>query len=801
MKENMKIKQRNTLQLLGRSCGLLALGSVIAPGLALAQQANPGGAIVTGDQKLEEVTVTARRREESLSRVPISISAIGSAEILERSIRTDSDLQAAVPGLTIRQTQGNNSLTYSIRGQSADTFSGSPSAVVAYLDEVPMTVSGASTFYDLDSIQVLKGPQGTLFGRNTTGGAVLYTTAKPTDEFEGRVRVRAGNYDLREIEGMINIPLGDAILFRGAFNTLDRDGYIDNLLTGDELGELGRDSGRLALTIRPSDRFENTTVFNYSETDGTNTGASYTYSVYSYGQTNNGFVLNPASGALYGPGMDAVFGFEGAWAGYLAEHPEAYPDGLIAYLDEQKRIGYYKTRHPAGANHEGEDWLVSNTTTWDLNDNLRIRNIFGASHAETDSEQPQLGAPFVTILTANVVTGKSGNEFESDSISNELQLHGTAFNGNLTYIAGLYIQRQETETLWPQTYFDLTPWALPATATNHFGINTDTDALYAQGTYSVTDRFGITAGLRYTWEEVTIEHLSQGDAAGFPDQDETFEEPSWELGLEYDLTDDIFSYVKTRGSFRSGGFNGSAFPPIDGPATVGGNKFDEETTQDVEAGLKYSGSLFNRPATLNVAVYKQWIDDVQRVEFPDPDGDGPLASIAVTANVPEMEVEGIEIDGSFLPLDWLELGAAYAYTDAEFTDGEVSLFGNPFSYGPVANTPENAGTLWAQLNFPSSDGLGGFRLRAEFYAQDDMYFSNTFDSLGPQTKLDGYELFNARLDWNNILGSGFSAALYGRNLTDEDHFVGGMSLAAALGHNAAAVGEPRTYALELTYEF
>ena len=133
----------------------------------------------------EEVIVTARRRDENLSSVPITITAIESQDLIERSIRTDSDLQLAAPGLTIRQTQGNNSLTYSIRGQSADTFSGSPSAVIAYLNEVPLTIGSASSFYDLESVQVLKGPQGTLFGRNTTGGAVLYTTAKPTDKTEG----------------------------------------------------------------------------------------------------------------------------------------------------------------------------------------------------------------------------------------------------------------------------------------------------------------------------------------------------------------------------------------------------------------------------------------------------------------------------------------------------------------------------------------------------------------------------------------------------------------------------------------
>jgi len=749
--------------------------------------------------------VTARRRSENLSRVPTAITVISAEELNQRSIRTDSDLQSAVPGLSIRQTQGNNSLTYSIRGQSADTFSGSPSAVIAYLDEVPLSISGASTFYDLESVQVLKGPQGTLFGRNTTGGAVLYTTAKPTNESEGMLRVRGGNYDLREVEGMVNIPLvDDKVLLRGAFNTLDRDGYIDNRLNGEELGELGRDSGRLALTVRPVDRMENTTVVSYSETDGTNTGASYTYSVYQCGDSNNGYALNCATGFTFGPTMDTAFGFDGAWAGYLAAHPDAYAPGLVAYVDEQKRMGYYDTRHPGGARHEGEDWLVSNTTSYELSDNIQIKNIFGASHAETDSEQPQLGAPFITILTANVATGKSGNELEVDSFSDELQLSGTAFDDDLTYIAGLYIQRMESDTLWPQSYFDLTPWAAPVTATNNFRINNDTDAVYAQGTYNLhsltgVDSLRVTAGFRYTREEVSIEQLSEADAFGAREQDESFEEPSWELGLEYDVSEDLFAYLKTRGSFRSGGFNGSA-PPVDSDATGGGNKFDSETTQDVEAGLKYLGSLFDRPARLNVAVYKQWIDDVQRVEFPDPDGPGGIASIAVTANVPEMEVEGIELEASLMATDWLELGVSGAYTDAEFTDENVVLFGTLYSYGPVANTPENAGVAWFRIEFPASD-LGDISLRGEIYSQSSMYFSNTEDSIAPGTKLDGYELVNARLDWSGIMRSKLSAALFGRNLTDEDHFVGGMALGSSLGHNAAAVGEPRTYGAELTYRF
>ena len=277
MGNNTRMSQQRFPQPFTSSCSVLALAALLAP-LAVAQ---PESAGTQQAREFEEVVVTARRRAESLENVPIAVSAISAEQLDQRQVRTDSDLQVSVPGLTIRQTQGNNSLTYAIRGQSADTFSGSPSAVVAYLNEVPLTISGASTFYDLESVQVLKGPQGTLFGRNTTGGAVLYTAAKPTAGTEAMLRVRAGNYDLREVEGMFNTPFpDDTASLRGAFNTIRRDGYIDNIVTGDEHGEIGRDSGRLSLNVRPNEQLENTTLYSYARVDGTNTGATYVYSIY-----------------------------------------------------------------------------------------------------------------------------------------------------------------------------------------------------------------------------------------------------------------------------------------------------------------------------------------------------------------------------------------------------------------------------------------------------------------------------------------------------------------------------------------
>jgi len=774
----------------------LAAGTMLSTPHAALAQTPETPAVNEGD-----IVVTARRRDETLSTVPAAITALSSEDLVERGVHTDSDLQTVAPGLTIRQTQGNNSLTYSIRGQTADTFSGSPSAVIAYLNEVPLTVSSASSFYDLENVQVLKGPQGTLFGRNATGGAVLYNTAKPSDTLEASLRGRLGNLSLREVEGMLNVPLVDGkVALRGAFDVVRKHGYIENLFNGDRLGDIRRDSFRGTLRIEPVEGVTNTTMLQYTRTGGTNTGASYTYSVYGCGDTNNGFALTCGAGLLFGPGLDFVTG-AGSWDAYLAAHPEAYAPGLIAYVDEQRRMGPYKTRHPGRADHHGKDWFLSNTTEIEVGDNATLRNIFGYSTSKTRSLQPQLGAPFVTILTANAASGEYGNQLDVRSVSEEIQLLGDTLDGSLEYIVGYYMQRQRSDTLWPQTYFDVSPIIPPAYVTNNFRIRNKTDAIYGQVSYEIVPDLKVTGGLRYTWERVSIAQLPAATYTfGLPDQHKSFSDPAWEVGLEYKVSPELFAYVKTRGSFRSGGFNGAA-PPVSATATEGGNLFDSEHTQDIEAGLKYSGQAFGRPANFATAVFMQWIQDVQRVEFPDPDGPGGLASIAVTANVPSSRIWGFEAQGAVRPADWLELGGSMAYTKATFTDGQITLFGVPYSYGPVGDTPKFSGTAYAQVSAPLGGNLGEVSLRGEVYGQSAQYFSNAAASIAPGTRLPGYALVNARLDWKDIGQTGFSAALFARNLTKEEYFVGGMTLAAALGHNAAAVGEPRTYGLELSFKY
>jgi iron complex outermembrane receptor protein len=741
--------------------------AVSAP--VLAQEA--GEAAAAGG---DEIIVTARRVEENLSTVPAAITAFSAKDLIDRQIKTDSDLQLATPGLTIRQTQGNNSLTYSIRGQTADTFSGTPSAVIAYFNEVPLTTSSASSFYDLANVQVLKGPQGTLFGRNATGGAVLYNSAKPTNELAGSLRGRIGNLGQREVEGMINVPLvDDTVLLRGAFSVVRRDGYIHNLFNGQDLGRIERNSGRVSLTLKPTENFTNLTTFQYTDVDGTNTGASYVWSVYQCGQTNNGFALNCAAAAVY--------------------------PGLANYPALQRQLGLYTTNHPGGARHHGYDWIVTNTTSLELSDDLTIKNIFGASRSKVNSVQPQLGAPFVTIATYNAATGQVGNNLDIETYSDELQLQGTALDGRLSYIVGAYFQWQTVDTIWPQSYFLATPFpplqpACGSCVTNAFRSRNTSKAIFTQGSYEVADGLKLTAGVRYTWENIRFSQINvPGNFfATAPEQRVGFSDPSWEFGLEYKASSDLFVYAKTRGSFRSGGFSGAATPPIFS-GVPNNNRFNPEHTQDIEVGLKYHGHAFGRPATFNIDAFNQWVQDVQRVEFP--------VGGAVTVNVPSQIVQGVEAEFMVRPADWLEIGGQAAYVNARYTNGRVLLLGTTYLYGPVADTPEFSGSAYVQVSLPVPEDTGRVTFRTDVYGQTSQYFSNASASYTPDVKLPGYFLVHARLAWENIMKSGFSLAAYGKNLGNRGYFVGGMPLGNALGHNAAAVGEPRTYGIEASVKF
>src|SRR3984885_975669 len=296
------------LQASGPAAAQSATGTSTSPAhLAAADTAAPGqptashDAAVASQASLDEVVVTARRRSENVERVPVAVTVLGPAQLADQGVREQSDLQTAVPGLTVVETQNNNQLTYSLRGQSVDAFSGSRSAVLTYVNDVQITNQSQGSLYDLDSVQILKGPQGTLFGRNVTGGAILFDTAQPSNETDAFLTARFGNYGFQEIQGAINLPLIDnRVLLRLAGDIDDRNGFQRNIYNGDEYGEQHRHSVRATLTLRPNDDWQNTTVVEYDSSAGNNV-SPVGYSAYAPGSSNNGVPLATQAASFFSP--------------------------------------------------------------------------------------------------------------------------------------------------------------------------------------------------------------------------------------------------------------------------------------------------------------------------------------------------------------------------------------------------------------------------------------------------------------------------------------------------------------------
>ena len=218
-----------------------------------------------------DIVVTAQRREEKLSKVPISVVAFSAQTLQSKVINSEQDLGTIVPGLLVKNGQTSNQLSYSMRGQTLDPFSGTSPAVLTYLNEAPYNpYNTATSFFDLGSIQVLKGPQGTLFGRNATGGAVLYTTPMPGNEVSGNLIVRGGERHTSQVQGAIDLPIvKDVLAVRIAGDYSKQHGYIRNRFTGNTLGDKNSKSARATILFTPTSTLKNTTLVQYDHFGGT----------------------------------------------------------------------------------------------------------------------------------------------------------------------------------------------------------------------------------------------------------------------------------------------------------------------------------------------------------------------------------------------------------------------------------------------------------------------------------------------------------------------------------------------------
>jgi iron complex outermembrane receptor protein len=748
---------------------------------AQAQTANPAAAAQPTDT-LETVVVTARRTAEKLQDVPVAVTALSGDALTEQRIATQTDLQFATPGLTVRQTGSSDQLNYAIRGQSIDAFSFASPAVVAYFNEVQVGGVANTSFFDLESIQVLKGPQGTLFGRNATGGAVLYGARKPTHELGGYARIGAGNYGNKEFEGALNMPLADGFAVRVAGKVQKRDGFQHNLLYNIWENSVDSRVGRVSLLIAPTGSgFENDLMFQKGKYGG-KTGSVKM-------QNANG--VNGAPSTYFDPVTGTVkpldTNFRDTYpAGSVSKDPRvnALFDGIADFLTKQKSAGFYDVYSDANGDRDGNQTLVTNTTSYNLGDNAQLKNIFGYNKVISKEQTDIDGSPYTWLAVGGGTAANDlGYTFGTKQWSDELQLNGKA--GAVKYIVGAFVSKEETATRIPLSIVGDIVGGPGFIGPAAFTVTDKSKALYGQITYGVNDRLNFSAGLRYTWDDVDILQdatslLSVVNAGKHSRKDS---KPSWLVGVDYKLTPDLLVYFNQRGSWRTGGFNGTSGASFPDAAT-----FEPETTYDFELGAKFAGELGSVPAHINIAIYNQDIKDVQRAPY--------LNISALAGNVNKARVTGTEIDGNFNLTHWLEVGGSMAYTDARYTDPHASVAGASFVFGPYGDAPKSTISAHFRVSAPLASNRGELAFRGEIYHQSDFYYSNLNATLVPGCHIDGYSLINVRAEWNGIAGSRLDASAYVNNVADKEYEVGGFPLGAVTGSNGTLPGTPRMFGVE-----
>jgi iron complex outermembrane receptor protein len=760
-------------------------------------------ASASGSDELAEIVVTAQRRSENLEKTPVAVSVLSSDLLAQKDIVTQSDLQVNVPGLTVRAGLNSNVLNYSIRGQTVDTFSGSQPAVLPYINEVEVGgLGGETSFYDLDSIQVLKGPQGTLFGKNTTGGAVLLTTAKPGDTFGGYFSASTGNYGLTQFEGAVNLPINDAIQARIAGFYESRDGFQYNTFTGRRDGDVDRDGVRGSLRIKFSENVKTDLVVEYMHAGGSSVNLVVNY-------VSPQFSNNAAAPAnlLYTAYLDTLLHFPGAFAIFSAGNPKIPPGGIYAFLALQNARGPYVISDNNDDLHKANNLVTSDLTTVDITDDLQFRNIAGFNLLRSSDGDDADGTPYGISGTPTGVP--YGIFISQEQFSEEPQLLGKAFGGNLSYVTGLYISSDRTPDYDLTSLVDLRPLAPPIAQNNDTDIRDKSYAAYAQGTYDLGSSTGVnglsaTLGFRYTHEDVSMAQLP-GSVYYNPAPplenylSKTFNKPSWQAGLQEQVDPNWLLYVVSRRSFRSGGFN-LGTPPIPGFGTAGGAGFNAETATDVELGSKFQGDLLGLPARLNVALYNQWVVNGQREAFSAFPG-GFLGDI--TVNVPKSIVRGIEVDSEVDPISWLRLGTNFTYIDAKFTENVVTLVGPPVvpvSFGPYPDTPRWSGLVYGEVHDHLTSRLE-WSLRAEVYDETNTFYSSTNSTITQGgTELPSYTLTNFRLGLQDTK-AGWSVAGLVKNAFNRVYYVGGFGASNVNTINAVVPGDPRTFVVTLRYNF
>ncbi len=795
---------------------------------------------------IEEVVVTARRRAENVEKIPVAVTALSAETLRLSDTKSAIDLQNLAPSLTVAGDLGSRDTdVFTIRGQT-QPFGGADPGVQSYFAEVPFNPSGQGSYYDLDDIQVLSGPQGTLFGRNTTGGAVLFEPRKPTDDFGGYIDGELGNYNMREIQGALNVPvIDDKLLVRVAGDFAHRDGFTKDLSTNQELDNVNYAAFRVGATVRPFKGFENYFVFDYLRDHNDGTGAELT-------GVNTATIDNLATQAL---GQPCTTPPTNPTCGAL----EAFEGAMLQALRQQQALGPRQTTSSIPLFFRRDTWSAIDIATYDVLPNLHLRNVFGYL---SDKQQPSFDYDGSALPILDIPNNRTWEQ-NSLQVSEEFQVLGETLDNDINWIVGFYHELDhpggysevERETLGGAQFSNMNPLAgFGTTEIDSLSNGGTSNAVYGSGTYDASSwlqGLSFTLGGRYTWDHKIAVGRScilpqEGTSCPFPIpftapyalpiEQGSFRAPTWTVATNYQVTDDTLLYATYRRGYKSGGFNSAA-----GAATDFA-EFKPEYLTDVEVGTKNNWTILGVPGRTNFDLYYGWYDDAQKNDIVAIEQElttPPFIAvrpIALTFNAARANIKGLEFQSTFVPDDNFEVSVFYSYTDASYSrfempqailidlagnqtiEGELNHAGNPFAY-----TPRNKIGISPRFHIPIDPALGFPTLSGSFYWQSTEWFTDLSNiettcgafirpaqpgapyacvaPAGQPPEQKDYGTVGLRFDWNNFLGHGFDAAAFADNLFDRTYAVGGNALLHLTGTSASIYAPPRMWGVELRYRF
>ncbi len=734
---------------------------------------------------LAEIVVTAQKRSENLQNTPLAISAVSSETIEQRGITDVSSLSSVAPNLVVGMTgAGTANVALFIRGVGeSDTVLTADSPVGIYVDGVVLGRTSGAVFdlVDLERIEVLRGPQGTLYGRNTTGGAVNLISKKPGDKFAVDQLLSAGSLGLFQSKTSIETgEWGDSGLHaRFTYLHKQRDGWVDNLLRSDseDPGAYNIDALRLALRYDRGGPLRIDYAFDYNDRRGVSIPAqliaarpdilAYINASPLLGGTTP--LVDPRRRSTQiadtdGPVRDRIFG-----------HTLVVEGDLTDSLKLRSLTGYRDWKNSVVSDQDGNGGLVG----------LVVEPGFLA------------GGPLVSqgvqpISLFNLTFSRAQHQF-----SQELNLIGK-LGQSFDFVLGAYYFREVARDANPTFFTLIIPAggpveAAPGVMVNSVGINLATDniyrhvsrsqALFGQATAHIDDRLNLTAGLRYTRDDKHLVQSVPFDRA----LDRKFSKLNWSFTVDYQASDAIMAYGRVATGYKAGGIN----------ARAANDGFGPENLTSYELGVK--AELFDRRVRLNSAVFYNDLKDLQRSQFLA----GPGGTVSTTINAGAARYIGIEAEATAAVTDRLTLSANFGYVDRKFTDFDlfvpalgqtVDISKSAKFAGSAATTLSAAAEYRQPLNFATLTARLDYSYRSRVYYTTSALVNPFHEAIsdGPVGLLDA----RATLSEIDVAGGKLAVSGWVKNFTNRTYKLWGVDF-GALGFAYANYAEPRTWGVDV----